>query len=133
LTLAKPRDWLAEAMVDLRLAKSIRDLKEVTYWSRLLFHCQQAVEKAIKSVLAHQKVRIPKSHDIRELSFLAMQRESSLRDILEPAFPMTVYAIAFRYPQTLPNEITEVDVTSGIKIAEAVTIAVANILKLNGN
>lgn len=34
------------------------------------FHCQQAVEKALKAVLANSDVDFPKTHDLAELSDL---------------------------------------------------------------
>jgi HEPN domain-containing protein len=56
------REWLRRAQADLRIARlALDDRPPLT--SEALYHCQQAVEKALKGFLAFHDQPIRKSHD----------------------------------------------------------------------
>ena len=59
------QDWLRHARSDLALA-SMRKTKRLLY-EHLCFHAQQAAEKAVKAVLVHHGIRVPRSHDMAYL------------------------------------------------------------------
>ena len=93
----KIEDWIMYAESDLAIAKQGKTEKKVLYES-LCFHCQQAAEKAIKSVLVFYKIDFPKTHDIVYLlNLLLTQNISVPKVIMESAF-LTDYAVTVRYP-----------------------------------
>ena len=60
------------------------------------FHCQQAVEKCIKAVLAIHQVEFRKIHDIRTLTDLAKDA-GALVPLAEQLEALTPFAVEFRY------------------------------------
>jgi len=89
--------WFRKTAVDLRSAEV--DLAAVPpILEDALFHCQQAVEKAIKGFLTYHQRLFGKTHDLRELSKACLQIDANLRPTLERAMPLTWYAWKFRYP-----------------------------------
>jgi HEPN domain-containing protein len=65
------------------------------------FHCQQAVEKALKALLAWRGQLFRKTHDLGELSLACLEHEPSLEPLLRRSAPLTEYAWRFRYPGDL--------------------------------
>lgn len=58
-------EWLKEAEADLISAEAIAQKK---VYSGGCFHCQQAVEKALKALLVYKKNDFPKTHSLTELA-----------------------------------------------------------------
>jgi HEPN domain-containing protein len=63
-----------------------------------IYHCQQAVEKALKGFLTFHDEDFPKTHDLRALTTQACQFEASFSNWLVEASLLTPYAVEFRYP-----------------------------------
>jgi HEPN domain-containing protein len=61
-----------------------------------LFHCQQAVEKALKSLIARRGTTPHRTHDLLMLLSLAGLPEDASTD--EDAALLTQYGVAARYP-----------------------------------
>lgn len=57
------------------------------------FLAQQAVEKALKAVLAHSALEIPRTHDLAYLASLLPERDSAPSDIRW----LTPWAVTWRY------------------------------------
>ena len=100
--------WLSRAQLDLRAAEV--DLAATPpLVADAAFHCQQAVEKALKALLTHHDHLFRRTHDIGELALACLQHESSLEPLLRKAAPFTEYAWRFRYPGELfepdPDEV----------------------------
>ena len=74
-------------------------------WEDVVFHCQQAAEKAIKSFLTFHQRPFGKTHDLRELGRNCLEIDITLGPVLDRAIPLTWYAWKFRYPGT-PEEPT---------------------------
>jgi HEPN domain-containing protein len=110
-----PEEWLKFAKADLAIAKI--DLPPDAKLELLCFHAQQAVEKAIKSVLIKCKLSFPYTHDIRALMDLLPE---GLRNspALKYAEDLSVYAVAPRYPSN--DQIAESEYEQDLAIAEAV-------------
>ena len=106
--------WLARARQDLRAAEV--DLRaEPPLLGDAAFHCQQAVEKALKALLARHSRPFRKTHDIGELAAACLEHEPSLESLLRRSAPLTEYAWRFRYPGEIfePGR-AEVDEALGI-------------------
>lgn len=61
------------------------------------FHCQQAVEKALKAVLAARSVEFPFTHDIGLLIQLCEDAGAPLPDALADIDRLTPFAVHMRY------------------------------------
>lgn len=95
--LAEVRSWLKKAANDLRGA-DIDLAANPPLIEDMLFHCQQAAEKALKAFLtAHDRV-FRKTHDLDELATACEAVDTTLKEVLEPARDLTVFAWEFRYP-----------------------------------
>ncbi|MFC7333768.1 HEPN domain-containing protein [Rhodocista pekingensis] len=94
--------WLRHARDDLAMVRNAID-GPVPLPTGAAYHCQQAVEKLVKAVLAAAAVRVPKSHDIADL-IARLPDAHPLRDVLAPWAWMTPFGYSFRYPSANPME-----------------------------
>jgi HEPN domain-containing protein len=106
--------WLTRARQDLRAAEV--DLQaDLPLLGDAAFHCQQAVEKALKGLLALHGHPFRKTHDIGELAVACLEHEPSLEPLLRRSAPLTEYAWRFRYPgEVFEPERAEVDEALGV-------------------
>jgi len=63
----------------------------------ICFHCQQAVEKVLKAVLAYYEADIPKTHDIIALNKLCKEHTDEVQVDVVVAEAMTNFAVVTRY------------------------------------
>ena len=89
--------WLARARQDLRAADADLGV-DPPLTADAAFHCQQAVEKALKAFLTHHDHPFRKTHDIGELAHACLAHDPSLEDLLRRSVPLSEYAWRFRYP-----------------------------------
>jgi len=88
------RAWWQKAAEDLDAAKSSRHLP-----TACCFHCQQSVEKAIKSLLVLHQTDFERSHDIgRLLEILRRTPVLPPEEIAEGLDELTHFAVETRYP-----------------------------------
>lgn len=92
------RAWLIKAEHDLASAKVLGE------WSRpildtAIYHCQQAGEKALKAILAHNRKPLQKTHDLEELLNLIVAELPGLADLRNDAQSLTPYSTLYRYPE----------------------------------
>lgn len=66
------------------------------------FHCQQAVEKALKVGLVLADVDFPRSHDLRELTDIAKENDVTVPASVEEARWLTPWAAQLRYDMLEP-------------------------------
>lgn len=91
------RDWLSRARLDVRAAERLL-ADDCELAGPALFHCQQAVEKAMKAYLVWHDRPYSKTHNLVALLHLCAEVEPSLLTLTEAAIILTPYAVAFRYP-----------------------------------
>jgi HEPN domain-containing protein len=107
--------WLRKAEGDLRAATV--DLgAEPPLVDDALFHCQQAVEKALKGLLTWHDVPFRKTHSLEELGRQVVALHGDLRPLADRASLLSEYAWKFRYPG-------EVDSPSIAEATEALALA----------
>lgn len=95
--LEEVQGWITKAEEDLRSAEA--DLAFIPpIPSDALFHCQQAVKKALKAFLTAQDKPFHKTHDLDELALSCESADPSLHDSLTTCRGLTVYAWRSRYP-----------------------------------
>jgi len=115
--------WLSRADQDLRAAQV--DLgADPPLLADAAFHCQQAVEKALKALLTRHDHAYRKTHDIGELALACLEHEPSLEALLRESTPLTEYAWRFRYPgDVFEPEPEEVQMALNIALRVVETIA----------
>jgi uncharacterized protein len=116
------REWLRKAEEDLKSADLLFGASPPLSGA-VLFHCQQATEKALKALLAWYDVPFGKSHNIEDLGKACLALDTSLSDSVERACSFTDYAWKFRYSDggSLPSlEITQEAVETARLLFQAV-------------
>src|SRR5664280_1849315 len=91
------REWLLRAKEDLDNAQ--HDLMATPPFVRdALFHCQQAVEKAMKAFLTWHDAAFREVHNLEELGASCIRLDSTLASAVTQVTVLTKYAVRFRYP-----------------------------------
>lgn len=88
----------------------------------VLFHCQQAIEKALKAFLDSRGVIYPKIHDLETLLTLCIEKDCSFEKI-SFVTTLTPYAVEIRYDEFVAlekNEVREI-VVKGKQALEFIT------------
>jgi len=104
--LGDTRAWLIRAATDLRSAEhgftaSPPLLEDV------VFHCQQAVEKAFKGFLTWHDTPFRRTHSLEELGRQCMKIDPMLKGPVDDAVPLSEYVWKFRYPGELEEPTAE--------------------------
>ncbi len=92
--------WLKKAEQDLRrIDRCLED--DPPDREDALFHCQQAVEKALKACLTWHDVPFRKTHDLATLGAQCTEADAALGPALAQVDDLTPYAWSYRYPTQL--------------------------------
>jgi HEPN domain-containing protein len=102
------RMWPVKAGHDLKAAAIIAE-EDAGLLDVAIFHCQQAVEKALKGFLVFNGEPFSKTHDLKTLALQAAKHDSGFTGLLEVADSLTPYATRFRYPTSDMPEVDEYD------------------------
>ncbi len=89
--------WLIKSQRDLGSARRLMESDE-PYLDAAVYHCQQAVEKALKAFLTCHDTVFEKTHDLTELLAVCVTIEPALASWRQVAEELTPYAVQFRYP-----------------------------------
>lgn len=92
---------LSVAADDEFMARSLLPIEGVTD-AGLGFHCQQAVEKALKAVLAMRGVEFPYTHDLEALVELCEEHEIDVPEDLSDVDSLSPFAVRLRYGAARP-------------------------------
>jgi HEPN domain-containing protein len=112
---ADTQAWLEKAAMDLRSAEADLGVTPPIVGDAL-FHCQQAIEKALKAFLTWHDEPFRKTHDLGELGTQCVALDDTLTALLRRAAPLTEYAWKYRYPG-------DVDAPSSDTALESVALA----------
>ena len=113
--------WLDYANNDLGVAKFLFENYSPKPIEIICYHCQQAAEKALKSVLIAKQERITKTHNLLELGRECVDIEK--QELLSAIGRLNPYSVQVRYPNNI--ELTEAEAEQAIKDAEVIMKAVA--------
>ena len=103
---AETKSWFEKAASDLRAAD--HDLIATPpLTDDVVFHAQQAAEKAMKGYLSWHDQPFRKTHDLTEVGRQCTAIDASLETLLRRAERLSVYAWAFRYPGDAENPSVE--------------------------
>jgi len=91
------KQWLFRANEDYAVAQSLYETNVDLYASSIAFHCQQSVEKFLKSFLVYHSVHFPRTHD---LDFLLMECEKINKEVWSQIElkNLSEYGVSVRYP-----------------------------------
>ncbi len=89
-------DWLYYAYIDLIAAENLIDIP--LCYNSVAFHCQQAVEKAIKGYLLFRRHRLYDGHNLPWLCKQAMAEDEHFGQWLNKASILNRFYIEARYP-----------------------------------
>ena len=100
--MAKPaaelaRAWLLKAFSDLDTARQIGGLPD-GHLDAGIYHCQQAVEKALKGFLVLHGKPFEKIHDLGKILEQAILVNAAFEKFADAADTLTPYSVAYRYP-----------------------------------
>lgn len=111
-----PLSWFLKGDRDLNMAqKSLPDWSD--YPDLICYHCQQAAEKYLKSLLVHHGISVKKTHDLEELLDLLSDSEPSIdAEIYDKALVVKNYSVLIRYPEP-SGDPSEADVLDALESA----------------
>lgn len=89
----------------------------------VVFHAQQAAEKAFKAFLVWHQRTFRKTHSLEELGEQCLDIDLSLKPVVDRAVPLTEYAWKFRYPGDL-EEPLRMEADEALSVASATYEAV---------
>ena len=103
----KAKRWMRQAQIDYGAANYLFQSQNVAYYSFTCFHCQQAVEKALKALM-FAKGLIERddlaAHDVLALAYRAQKIDSRLCDIPSKVKIIHTYFVRTRYPDCNDDE-----------------------------
>jgi len=108
--------WLDKALSDLQTARLIK-MYEGDYFA-VAFHCQQAIEKALKGWLLFKSGRHFDGHNLTYLCRQSTLIDNNFSKYLDESAALNGYYIETRYPTDLSISISEKDVLSVLCMAE---------------
>jgi HEPN domain-containing protein len=119
---SETRAWFLKSARDLQAAA--HDLRAVPpLLEDVVFHCQQAAEKALKGYLTWHDQSFRKTHSIEEVGEQCLTIDPSLKPLVDRAVPLTEYAWKFRYPGD-PEEPTQEEADEALATAREVFDAI---------
>ncbi|MEI6820358.1 MAG: HEPN domain-containing protein [Bacteroidota bacterium] len=109
-------EWIEKADHDLGSAKIIySNIPE--YFDVIAFHCQQAVEKYLKSTLIFFEKEFSRSHDLVYLLELLSREINIDNETFEKAIRLNSYSTQIRYPNS-KIFLTKQELEFAIEVAE---------------
>ncbi len=113
--LEEARAWLTKATRDLQAAEYLA-MAEVPLLDIVVYHCQQAMEKALKGYLTARGIPFAKTHALGPLVEQASDLDEDFEGLLDHAESLSPFATRFRYPGDL-LEPGEREAESALKMA----------------
>jgi len=109
-------DWLDKAQSDIRGALILK-----TYGGDndlVAFHCQQAIEKALKGYLLYKTGRHFDGHSLIFLCRQAAKEDNTFRGYIDESAILNDYYIETRYPTDIPTEVTDDEINRLYSMAD---------------
>ncbi|MBI5701678.1 HEPN domain-containing protein [Candidatus Saganbacteria bacterium] len=120
-------EWEDKAEGDLEAALTLNKnkSKKKTFYI-IAFHCQQAIEKYLKTLLLSHEILFPKTHDLIELLKLLQPKDPFLYGIYSEFKILNPYAVGFRYPG---EDITSEELKKVIKTTKKLALLLKKRIK----
>lgn len=111
-------DWYDKAEKDLFGAKILLAHEGDT--SLVTFHCQQAIEKALKGYILKNGLELIEGHSLIYLCKQALKYNNSLKQYMKDCAYVNQFYIETRYPADVPTEINDEEAKECIEISEKI-------------
>jgi HEPN domain-containing protein len=98
---------LARAEDDIALVRASVDVEAIAD-TIVGFHAQQAAEKLLKAVLAHNRIEYPFTHDLERLLELVESSSAGSPPDSDEVAALTPWAVEFRYGEAPEEELDRV-------------------------
>ena len=118
LPLDEVNEWLQKAERDLLSAQILLGHRPPVL-DTACFHCQQAVEKALKAYLIWRGVSFERVHSLTYLLDLCQVQEPQFAALMDKAETLAPYAIEIRYPGAA-IDVSQEEAQEALAITEAV-------------
>ena len=102
------QEWLDFAEMDLNAAQFLLSMRPVPI-EIICFHCEQAAEKMLKSVLVFFGQEPPRTHDLVALCKMCEACDSCFEQLRDSCVELTPYGVQARYPANLELETSDMD------------------------
>ena len=110
------KEWIEKSDHDLGSAKLIY-LHLPEYFDTIGFHCQQATEKYLKSMLEHFEIDYQRTHNLVYLLDLLSLKIDIQDEIYDKAILLNGFSVQIRYPDTTIY-LTKDELETAIKISQ---------------
>jgi len=120
--LAAAQAWFVKVHHDLRSAAALLRAKPAIT-DAALFHCQQAVEKALKGYLHWHGCQVPKTHNLVQLGKMCTALDGSIELVTFRTVFLTRHAVSQRYPGEGP-EPTLRETRKALRLAQELVAAI---------
>lgn len=123
--------WLDRAQSDLHSARIL-----MAYdgdWRNAAFHCQQAIEKALKGYLLFTTGRHFDGHNLTYLCRQAARQDESLTEYLDESAALNRFYIETRYPTDVPTPFNPARLKQVYKMAEDMFTSISRKIFEEGN
>ena len=107
------KKWYKFAETDFITAKHLYDTLYPKPLEIICYHCQQAVEKFLKSFLVLNCTEPPKTHDLLRLCEMCLEIDNRFEELKEVCQFLNLYGVQPRYPNEI--EIIETDAAISLK------------------
>jgi len=108
--------WIYLADRDLSTAKVIY-LHLPDYYEMIAFHCQQSVEKYLKSLLVYHEIEFDRSHNLVYLLDLLSRKIEIDTEKYDKAILLNSYSVQIRYPDQI-IQLTKEEIETAIQISD---------------
>jgi len=120
------REWFEIALDDFEVASHLFKTMHKKPLEIICYHCQQAVEKALKGFLTNNDIEPPHLHDLENLRLMCMEHDRSFEGIQKACVKLKEYASTTRYPDR--PEIVESDAMYALKETERIYAFCADLI-----
>jgi len=97
--------WFRIAKDDLHTAVVLLELNDLRHYRAISFNSQQCVEKCLKGLLAFNKVKFDKTHELKLLSERIVKLYPEMLALLKTSDILSQYAVEYRYPDSITTHI----------------------------
>ena len=112
------QEWHEYAERDLNSAKYLLDMRPVPL-EIIAYHCEQCVEKYLKSYLVYQNQDIEKTHDLIKICHSCAKFEKDFLTLESKCYVLFSYVTDTRYP-SMNLQLTDYDVKKALEYAEEI-------------
>lgn len=124
-------DWLFEAYRDFLAAKKL--MEDERCYNAVAFHCQQCIEKALKSYLLIKKKRLYDGHNLTWLCKQAMGCDEHFSQWLSKSASLNRYYIETRYPADILLDIDTNTINNLMEMTNDMLCFISKLIKFDFN